>query len=76
MQTYIETLGGMISANVPEHPARARRMLTAAYSWVGFSGACTRLTDAKSAYTRMNFTRMPDESCETFFVSSSANSDR
>ena len=56
MQKYIETLGGMISANVPEHPARARRMLTAAYSWVGFSGSCTRLTDAKSAYTRMNGT--------------------
>lgn len=29
-------------------------MLTAAYSWVGFSGSCTRLTDAKSAYARMN----------------------
>ena len=56
MQKYIETLGGVISANVPEHPARARRMLTAAYSWVGFSGACTRLTDAKSAYARMNGT--------------------
>lgn len=56
MQKYIETLGGMISANVPEHPARARRMLTAAYSWVGFSGSCTRLTDAKSAYARMNGT--------------------
>ena len=56
MQKYIETLGSIISKNVPEHPDRARRMLTAAYSWVGFSGSCTRLTDARSAYKRMNGT--------------------
>ena len=30
MQKYIETPGGMISADVPEHPARARRTRTAA----------------------------------------------
>ena len=54
MQSYIETLGRMISAQVAPHPRRARRMLTAAYSWVRFSGKCQRLTDAKSAYARMN----------------------
>ena len=54
MQSYIETLGRMISAQVAPHPRRARRMLTAAYSWVRFSGKCQKLTDAKSAYARMN----------------------
>ena len=29
-------------------------MLTAAYSWVRFSGKRQKLTDAKSAYARMN----------------------
>lgn len=29
-------------------------MLTAAYSWVRFSGKRKKLTDAKSAYARMN----------------------
>ena len=54
MQSYIETLGRLITAQVAPHPRRARRMLTAAYSWVRFSGKCQKLTDAKSAYTRMN----------------------
>ena len=54
MQSYIETLGRIISAQVAPHPRRARRMLTAAYSWVRFSGKCQKLTDAKSAYARMN----------------------
>ena len=54
MQSYIETLGRLIASQVAPHPRRARRMLTAAYSWVRFSGKCKKLTDAKSAYARMN----------------------
>ena len=49
MQSYIETLGRLIASQVAPHPRRARRMLTAAYSWVRFSGKCKKLTDAKSA---------------------------
>ena len=49
MQSYIETLGRLIASQVAPHPRRARRMLTAAYSWVRFSGKCQKLTDAKSA---------------------------
>ena len=54
MQSYIETLGRLIASQVAPHPRRARRMLTAAYSWVRFSGKRKKLTDAKSAYARMN----------------------
>ncbi|MFR5788138.1 MAG: hypothetical protein ACLUHE_14215 [Christensenellales bacterium] len=54
MQSYIETLGRLIASQVVPHPRRARRMLTAAYSWVRFSGKRKKLTDAKSAYARMN----------------------
>ena len=54
MQSYIETLGRLIASQVAPHPRRARRMLTAAYSWVRFSGKRQKLTDAKSAYARMN----------------------
>ena len=36
MQSYIETLGRLIASQVAPYPRRARRMLTAAYSWVRF----------------------------------------
>lgn len=57
MQSYIETLGRLIASQVAPHPRRARRMLTAAYSWVRFSGKRKKLTDAKSAYARDEWTR-------------------
>lgn len=53
MQSYIETLGRLIASRCAPSTS-ARRMLTAAYSWVRFSGKRKKLTDAKSAYARMN----------------------
>ena len=40
------------------------------------SSRMSRRASCESASASMYFTRMPDESCETFFVSSSANSCR
>ena len=54
MKKYIETLGGIIEKQAAVSPERARGLLTAAYSWVRFSGKHRTGSDVGSAYDRMN----------------------
>jgi benzoyl-CoA reductase/2-hydroxyglutaryl-CoA dehydratase subunit BcrC/BadD/HgdB len=50
MKKYIEVLGGIIEKQVVSNPARARTLLTLAYSWVQFSGKHNRLKGVRGAY--------------------------
>lgn len=54
MKKYIQWVGGVIESQTAQNPSRARRLLTAAYSWVRFSTGRDRGTDAKAARNRMN----------------------
>lgn len=54
MKKYIETLGRIIEKQAAVSPERARRLLTATYSWVRFSGKHQTGPDMRSAYDRMN----------------------
>ena len=54
MKPYVVKLGRMVEKRVPTDPAAARRLLTAAYSWVGFSGRHNRLPGVAGEYARMN----------------------
>ncbi len=55
MKKYIETLGNIIEKQTLSSPERARSLLTAAYSWVHFSGKhSNRLNDVRSAYDYLN----------------------
>lgn len=46
--------GRLIASQVAPHPRRRRRMLSGGYSWVSLCRKRKKLTDAKSAYARMN----------------------
>ncbi|HCT89920.1 MAG TPA: 2-hydroxyacyl-CoA dehydratase [Lachnospiraceae bacterium] len=54
MKKYIETLGGIIEKRAAVSPERARGLLTAAYSWVRFSGKLRTGSGVGPAYSRMN----------------------
>lgn len=54
MKKYIETLGGIVEKQAAVSPERARGLLTAAYSWVHFSGEHRAGTGVRPAYDRMN----------------------
>ncbi|MCD7770291.1 MAG: 2-hydroxyacyl-CoA dehydratase family protein [Oscillospiraceae bacterium] len=54
MEKYIETIGSIIEKQTVKNPASARRLLTAAYSWVRFNKGRDKGTDAIAARNRMN----------------------
>lgn len=54
MKKYIETLGKIIEKQAAVSPERARGLLTAAYSWVHFSGKRQTGPGVRSAYDYMN----------------------
>lgn len=56
MKKYIERLGNIIEDQIPEHPKRARNLLSAAYTWVAFSSSHNHKQDLHAAYNRINGT--------------------
>lgn len=54
MKTYIQTLGKVIEKQTATSPTHARDLLTAAYSWVRFTGKHSHKKELSSAYKYMN----------------------
>ena len=54
MKKHIEILGGIVEKQAAVSPERARGLLSAAYSWVRFSGEHRAGAGVHPAYDRMN----------------------
>ena len=54
MASFVDNLGTFIQGQVPNHPDRARALLTAAYSWVQLSGKLSSAPDAARATDHAN----------------------
>lgn len=54
MKAYIETFGKLVETKARSSPDAARKLLSAAYSWVKFSGKHNRYRDVRTAYERLN----------------------
>lgn len=54
MKQYVETLGNMISDQVPDHPDFARFLLNSAYSWVHLSPGKRHGNSVQNAYGMLN----------------------
>ncbi|MGN1014975.1 MAG: 2-hydroxyacyl-CoA dehydratase subunit D [Butyricicoccus sp.] len=54
MEKYIELLGSYIEKKTLTSPESARKLLTAAYSWVHFSGKRKKSGEVQAAYSHFN----------------------